>query len=62
MSDKPNIPAPNSLVKYATEVLVSTSGRPVKDKKKGAAPQAITNAHTEDILNSILPPRVTSVI
>ncbi|KAM3127258.1 hypothetical protein pb186bvf_020626 [Paramecium bursaria] len=59
MTDKPQIPAPNSLVKYASAVLVSTSGKPVKDKKqkKDAAPQAITNAHTEDILNSILPPR-----
>ncbi|CAD8054003.1 unnamed protein product [Paramecium sonneborni] len=59
MSDKPNIPAPNSLVKYASATLVSTSGKPIKDKKKGrdAAPQSITNAQTEDILNSILPPR-----
>ena len=40
MSDKPNIPAPNSLVKYASATLVSTSGKPIKDKKKGrdAAP------------------------
>ena len=40
MTDKPAIPAPNSLVKYASAVLVSTSGKPVKDKKqkKDAAP------------------------
>lgn len=40
MADKPNIPPPNSLVNYASAVLVSTSGKPVKDKKKGrdAAP------------------------
>jgi hypothetical protein len=31
----PNIKEPNSLVKYANAVLVSTSGKRGKDKKKG---------------------------
>lgn len=31
----PAIQAPNSLVKYASAVLVSTSGKRGKDKKKG---------------------------
>ncbi|KRX04083.1 hypothetical protein PPERSA_08298 [Pseudocohnilembus persalinus] len=50
---------PNSLVKYASAVLVSTSGkRNQKDKKKDKnVPANVLNAHTEDILNSILPPR-----
>ena len=46
-------------MKYATAVLVSTSGKRKIDKKKEIKdlPQNLTNAHTEDILNSILPPR-----
>lgn len=57
MQNPANIAPPNSLVVYASPVLVSTSGkRQGKDKKKDV-PQTITNAHTEDILNSILPPR-----
>jgi hypothetical protein len=31
----PNIKEPNSLVKYANAVLVSTSGKRGKEKKKG---------------------------
>ncbi|KAL4429790.1 hypothetical protein ABPG74_004427 [Tetrahymena malaccensis] len=58
MQPPPNIQTPNSLVKYASAVLVSTSGkRNLLDKQKGKAPNSITNAQTEDILNSILPPR-----
>ncbi|EAS06995.1 33 kDa inner dynein arm light chain, axonemal protein (macronuclear) [Tetrahymena thermophila SB210] len=58
MQPPPNITTPNSLVKYASAVLVSTSGkRNLLDKQKGKAPNSITNAQTEDILNSILPPR-----
>ena len=58
MQPPSNITTPNSLVKYASAVLVSTSGkRNLLDKNKGKAPSNITNAQTEDILNSILPPR-----
>eukprot|EP00330_Aristerostoma_sp_ATCC50986_P006899 CAMPEP_0114591880 /NCGR_PEP_ID=MMETSP0125-20121206/13833_1 /TAXON_ID=485358 ORGANISM="Aristerostoma sp., Strain ATCC 50986" /NCGR_SAMPLE_ID=MMETSP0125 /ASSEMBLY_ACC=CAM_ASM_000245 /LENGTH=62 /DNA_ID=CAMNT_0001790219 /DNA_START=67 /DNA_END=255 /DNA_ORIENTATION=- len=52
------IPSSQSLVKYATPVLVSTSGKKnLKDQKKKDPNADKTNAHTEDILNSILPPR-----
>lgn len=46
-------PGTNSLVKYANAVLVSTSGKGKKEKRN----EAKGNSHTEDILNSILPPR-----
>ncbi len=54
---------PQSLVKYSNPVLVSSSGKkqvkvglfPRQDVK--ANPQNLTNTYTEDILNSILPPR-----
>ncbi len=57
MSEK--IPQTDSLVKYAALVLVSTSGKrqnkgPRFGKKED---KDITRAQTEDILNSILPPR-----
>ncbi len=48
-------PGTNSLVKYANAVLVSTSGK--GKKEKGRESQKTGNTHTEDILNSILPPR-----
>lgn len=57
------IPQNEGLVKYAPPVLVSTSGkRNLKDGKgkkdlRNLADLEKTNAHTEDILNSILPPR-----
>mmetsp|Transcript_94709 Transcript_94709/g.185740 ORF Transcript_94709/g.185740 Transcript_94709/m.185740 type:complete len:233 (-) Transcript_94709:160-858(-) len=46
-----------SLVKYNTPILISTTtgGKGKKDKKKQDAQPAMTQ--TEDILNSILPPR-----
>ena len=50
MSSQNIVPPSNSLVKYAHPVLVSTSG------KRKDQPSQI-NQHTEDILNSILPPR-----
>jgi len=57
------IPQNEGLVKYAPPVLVSTSGKKnLKDTKgrkdlKNLQDLEKTNAHTEDILNSILPPR-----
>ena len=54
------IPPHNSLVKYDNPVLVSTTGnRNSKGaKKKGQTPAADRqSSQTEDILNSILPPR-----
>lgn len=54
------IPPHNSLVKYDNPVLVSTTGnRSGKAaKKKGPAPPVDRqSSQTEDILNSILPPR-----
>ena len=54
------IPPHNSLVKYDNPVLVSTTGnRSGKGaKKKGQAPPVDRqSSQTEDILNSILPPR-----
>jgi len=47
------VPGTNSLVKYANAVLVSTSTKSKKEKQKDKT----QNSHTEDILNSILPPR-----
>ena len=44
-----------SLVKYNTPILVSTTGAGKKNQKKTAAEKQTTQ--TEDILNSILPPR-----
>lgn len=47
-----------SLVKYNTPTLVSTTGGAQKgSKKKAAASQERKTTQTEDILNSILPPR-----
>ncbi len=52
------IPPHNSLVKYDNPVLVSTTGNGKGAKKKGQAPVANRqSSQTEDILNSILPPR-----
>jgi hypothetical protein len=45
-----------SLVKYNTPTLVSTTGDK-KGKKKGAPAAEKKTTQTEDILNSILPPR-----
>lgn len=54
------IPPHNSLVKYDNPVLVSTTGNSNGAKKKGQAPAANRqSSQTEDILNSILPPRCT---
>jgi dynein light intermediate chain len=50
-------PGTNSLVKYANAVLVSTSGKGGKKEKGGRDGTKTGNTHTEDILNSILPPR-----
>lgn len=47
-----------SLIKYAKPVIVSTTGKRGKDGKKDAKGEKdITSTNTEDILNSILPPR-----
>ena len=48
-----------SLIKYAKAVIVSTTGKRGKDGKKDAkgGEKDITSTNTEDILNSILPPR-----
>jgi hypothetical protein len=49
-----------SLVKYNTPTLVSTTGGAQKGSKKKAAAAAANErktTQTEDILNSILPPR-----
>lgn len=54
------IPPHNSLVKYDNPVLVSTTGnRSGKGAKKAgqAPPVERQSSQTEDILNSILPPR-----
>lgn len=59
------LPPHNSLVKYDNPVLVSTtSNRNGKGaKKKGQAPSAERqSSQTEDILNSILPPRCDTAI
>ncbi|EGR33183.1 hypothetical protein IMG5_059970 [Ichthyophthirius multifiliis] len=50
------IPTPNSLVKYASAVLVSTGGKQINEKSKQYT-NNVTNHQTEAILNSILPPR-----
>ena len=47
------IPPHNSLVKYDNPILVSTT----KDSSTKKTPAATTTTQTEDILNSILPPR-----
>jgi len=47
-----------SLIKYALPVIVSTTGKRGKDGKKDSKGEKdITSTNTEDILNSILPPR-----
>ena len=55
------IPPHNSLVKYDNPVLVSTtnnrSGKGGKKKGQAAPPAERQSSQTEDILNSILPPR-----
>ena len=56
------IPQNEGLVKYAPPVLVSTGKNNLKNVKgkkdlKNLQDLEKTNAHTEDILNSILPPR-----
>ena len=55
------IPPHNSLVKYDNPVLVSTtndrSGKGGKKKGQQAPPAERQSSQTEDILNSILPPR-----
>ena len=49
-----------SLVKYNTPTLVSTTGDKKGKKKGGNAPIVEKKTtQTEDILNSILPPRYT---
>lgn len=57
-----NFAQPPSLVKYSNPVLVSTAGK--KQNKVTSCstqdkvnPQNLANTYTEDILNSILPPR-----
>jgi dynein light intermediate chain len=56
MSTPSNLTQPVSLVKYGNAVMVSTSGKKnIKDTKN--IPQNTSAAYTEDILNSILPPR-----
>ena len=58
-----NFNQPQSLVKYSNPVLVSTSGKKqvkvnnltIQDSQTN--PQNLANTYTEDILNSILPPR-----
>lgn len=55
------IPPHNSLVKYDNPVLVSTTnnrgGKGGKKKGQAAPPAERQSSQTEDILNSILPPR-----
>lgn len=53
------IPPHDSLVKYDNPILVSTTKEKSGKKKKTAAlpPVERSNTQTEDILNSILPPR-----
>lgn len=55
-----NFNQPQSLVKYSNPVLVSTSGKKqskVLISKTQDKNQNLANTYTEDILNSILPPR-----
>jgi hypothetical protein len=65
------IPPVKSLVRYDKEVLVSTSKKAISGKDKLAKsglkkslppvdPKASAQSQTEDILNSILPPRYIS--
>lgn len=56
MTTPNNLTQPVSLVKYGNAVMVSTSGKKNLKETKGL-PQNISAAYTEDILNSILPPR-----
>lgn len=61
------IPPHSSLVKYDNPVLVSTTkvtGGSKGGKKKTQAPQADRQqaSQTEDILNSILPPRFVTLL
>ena len=54
------IPATASLVKYDTPVLISTnkkSGKSGKSKKGLPPVDRKQSSQTEDVLNSILPPR-----
>ena len=53
MSEQPG----QSLVKYDTPILVSTSKGNKKNKKKLPPIEKTTPASNEDLLNSILPPR-----
>ena len=46
---------PESLLKYETAILVSSSFKSKSDNKKPVAPSQ--NTRTEDYLNSILPPQ-----
>jgi len=51
---------PDSLVKYGTAILVSTSiaGKKLQQQQKGkTAPTLTSTMRNEDFLNSILPPR-----
>lgn len=55
MTTPNNLTQPQSLVKYGNAVMVSTSGK--KTIKESKMPQNLSPGYTEDILNSILPPR-----
>lgn len=46
-----------SLVKYNTPILVNTTSDKGKKKSKGQGGNERQSSQTEDILNSILPPR-----
>jgi dynein light intermediate chain len=46
-----------SLVKYNTPIMVSSGYKGKKGGKKDKKPEAVSTSQTEDILNSILPPR-----
>ena len=67
------IPPVKSLVRYDKEVLVSTSKKAASGKDKLAKsglkkslppvdPKASAQSQTEDILNSILPPRYSAIV
>lgn len=51
------IPPHDSLVKYDNPILVSTTKEKGKKKKNALPPVERQSTQTEDILNSILPPR-----
>lgn len=51
-----NFNQPQSLVKYSNPVLVSSAGKKQGSDAKNN-PQNSASKYTEDILNSILPPR-----